>query len=216
MRSPVLAAVAVMLSVGRVHAQADSPPDTTESTAVDVGDAWAFSASAFFYFVPDDKDFLMPVVTADRGRLHLEARYNYEDLDTGSGWIGCILGGGDELAWAFTPMLGAVFGSTNGIGPGYNGSLGWRKFELYSEGEYVFDTGDSSDSFFYTWSEWTCAPADAFWFGLVIQRTRAYGDRDVQPGVVVGFAREALALAVYVFNPDEDEPVVALALSAGW
>ena len=46
-------------------------------------------------------------------------------------------------------MLGGVFGNTTGIAPGYKGSLSWWKLELYSEGEYVFDTGDSSDSFFY-------------------------------------------------------------------
>lgn len=203
MRLSILAAAAVvMLLAGRAAAEAE---------------AWTFSASAFYYFVPDDRDFLMPIVTADRGRLHLEARYNYEDLDTGSAWIGCILGGGDELAWAFTPMLGGVFGNTAGIAPGYNGSLGWRKFEVYSEGEYVIDADDSSGSFFYNWSEWTYAPADAFWFGLVIQRTRAYEtDRDVQRGLVAGYARDALALAAYLFNPDEDEPVVALALTAGW
>ena len=55
-------------------------------------------------------------------------------------------------------MLGGVFGNTTGIAPGYKGSLSWWKLELYSEGEYVFDTGDSSESFFYNWSELTLAP----------------------------------------------------------
>ena len=38
-------------------------------------------------------------------------------------------------------MLGGVFGETTGVAPGYKGSLSWWKLELYSEGEYVFDTG---------------------------------------------------------------------------
>ena len=38
-------------------------------------------------------------------------------------------------------MIGGVFGDTTGIAPGYKGSLSWWKLELYSEGEYVFDTG---------------------------------------------------------------------------
>jgi len=33
---------------------------------------------------PDDSNFLLVIATADRGSLHLEARYNYEALDTGS------------------------------------------------------------------------------------------------------------------------------------
>ena len=38
-------------------------------------------------------------------------------------------------------MIGGVFGDTTGVAPGYKGSLSWWKLELYSEGEYVFDTG---------------------------------------------------------------------------
>ena len=132
---------------------------------------------------------MQPTFTADRGWLHLEARYNYEALDTGSAWVGYNFSGGEKLAWEFTPMLGGVFGDTTGIAPGYKGSLGWWKLELYSEGEYVFDTGSSSDSFFYNWSELTLAPVDWFRFGLVTQRTRVYKtDRDIQRGVLAGFS----------------------------
>ena len=86
-------------------------------------------------------------------------------------------------------MLGGVFGDTTGIAPGYKGSLGWWKLELYSEGEYVFDTGSSSDSFFYNWSELTLAPVEWFRFGMVTQRTRVYKtDRDIQRGLLAGFS----------------------------
>ena len=98
---------------------------------------WSFSASVYTYLVPDSRDYVQPTITADRGWLHLEARYNYEDLDTGSAWVGYNFSGGEKLAWEFTPMLGGVFGDTTGIAPGYKGSLSWWKLELYSEGEYV-------------------------------------------------------------------------------
>ncbi len=39
-------------------------------------------------------------------------------------------------------MVGAVFGNTNGVAPGYKGSLAWRAVELSSEAQYVFDVGD--------------------------------------------------------------------------
>ena len=104
-------------------------------------------------------------------------------------------------------MLGGVFGDTTGIAPGYKGSLSWWKLELYSEGEYVFDTGNSSDSFFYNWSELTLAPVDWFRFGLVTQRTRAYKtDRDIQRGVLVGFSYKKMDFTTYVFNLDQDKP----------
>jgi hypothetical protein len=50
--------------------------------------AWSFSASVYTYLVPDDRDYAQPTLTADRGWLHLEARYNYEAPETGSAWIG--------------------------------------------------------------------------------------------------------------------------------
>jgi hypothetical protein len=173
---------------------------------------WAFTASAYAYFVPDSRDYVQPTFTADRGWLHLEARYNYEDLDTGSTWLGYNFGGGSQVEWAFTPMLGGVFGNTTGIAPGYKGSLSWWKLELYSEGEYVIVPGNSSDSFFYNWSELTLSPVDWFRFGLVTQRTRAYEtDREIQRGLLMGFTYKRLDLTTCLFNLDESKPTVAVA-----
>jgi len=172
--------------------------------------AWSFSASVYTYLVPDDRDYAQPTITFDRNWLHLEARYNYENLDTGSAWVGYNFSGGEKLAWEFTPMLGGVFGNTTGIAPGYKGSLSWWKLELYSEGEYVFDTGNSSESFFYTWSELTLAPVDWFRFGLVIQRTKVYETNfDIQRGFLAGFSFKRVDFTTYLLNPD-DKPTVVL------
>jgi len=189
---------------------ADSAPSALES---EPEKKWSFSASAYAYFVPDSREYVQPTFAADRGWLHLEARYNYEDLETGSAWVGYNFGGGEKLAWEFTPMLGGVFGNTTGIAPGYKGSLSWWKLELYSEGEYVIDPGDSSGSFFYNWSELTLAPVDWFRFGLVTQRTRAYEtDREIQRGLLAGFSYKQIELTGYVFNPDESKPTVVVAV----
>src|SRR5262249_53445826 len=87
--------------------------------------AWSYSVSIYGYLVPDSRDYVHPTITASYGRLHLEARYNYEDLDTGSAWVGYKFSAGEKLAWEFTPMLGGVFGHTTGIAPGYKGSVSW-------------------------------------------------------------------------------------------
>jgi hypothetical protein len=176
--------------------------------------SWAFGASLYGYILPDSPDYLQPTVTADRGWLHLEARYNYEAPRTGSFWVGYNLSVGKEVTLDFTPMLGGVFGDTTGIAPGWTGSLRWWKLDLSSQGEYVFDTRSSSDSFFYTWSELTLAPADWFRFGLVVQRTKLYQtDLDIQRGVLVAFTYKKLDVSAYVFNPDESKPVYVLALA---
>jgi hypothetical protein len=204
-------------AVGRAQTQpatTHAPPSPAEETAEK---KWSFSASAYAYFVPDSREYVQPTFTADRDWLHLEARYNYEDLETGSVWVGYNFSGGEKLAWEFTPMLGGVFGNTTGIAPGYKGSLSWWKLELYSEGEYVVVTGDSSDSFFYNWSELTLSPVDWFRFGLVTQRTRAYQtDRDVQRGLLAGVTYKRVDLTAYVLNLDDSRPTVVAAIAVNF
>ena len=215
-RSPVVAlGFLAVAAIGRAQTPSatstnNTPPSATEATAER---KWSFSASAYAYFVPDSREYVQPTVTADRDWLHLEARYNYEDLETGSVWVGYNFSGGEKLAWEFTPMLGGVFGNTTGLAPGYKGSLSWWKLELYSEGEYVWDTGDSSGSFFYNWSELTLSPVDWFRFGLVTQRTRVYEtEHDVQRGLLAGFSWKMIDLTAYVFNLDDSRPTVVASI----
>jgi hypothetical protein len=223
-RRLALMAVALGFASGNVLAQAPTdvsvaaaPTTTTDLPKESDNKSWSFSVTAYTYIIPDDRDYVQPTITADRNRLHLEARYNYEALDTGSAWVGYNFSGGETLAWEFTPMLGGVFGDTNGVAPGYKGSLSWWKLELYSEGEYVFDTGDSSDSFFYNWSELTLAPVEWLRFGIVTQRTHAYeSDRDFQPGVLLGCSWKNIDVAAFVLNPDEDKPVFAFSFGVSF
>ena len=207
-------AIAVMPAAVFAQTPTNAPVAAAPNPPPEDEPAWEFSVSGYTYFVPDDSDYVQPTFTADRDWLHLEARYNYEALDTGSAWVGYNFSGGETVTWEFTPMLGAVFGATDGIAPGYKGSLGWKKLEFYSEGEYVFDAGESSDSFFYNWSELTFAPVESFRFGMVTQRTRVYQtDREIQRGLLAGFSFKNLDVTGYVFNPDDEKPTFVLAVA---
>ena len=207
MLAAVLTCVAwLLLATGPPAAQSASLPS----------EPWSYYASASVYIVEKDEDYVQPTIAADRGRLHLETRFNYEDRDTGSAWVGYNFSVGEELLVEFTPMLGVVFGNTTGIAPGYKGSLSWRNLTLYSETEYVLDTDDSDDSFLYTWAEFTLAPADGWRAGLVVQRTKVYETGfDIQRGVLLGFSYGRLEVTAHVFNPDES-PVVMLAAGASF
>ena len=189
-------------------------PTTSGETIAEEGHRWHFSAALYTYIVPDQHDYVQPTITADYDWLHLEGRYNYEALDTGSIWLGYNFAGGEKIEWDLTPMLGGVLGNTVGLAPGYRGHVSWWKLTLFSEGEYLFATRESSDSFFYSWSELTIAPLDWLHFGVAGQRTRAYGnDRNVQFGLVLGLTCKWLAMSTYVFNPTESKPTVVISLS---
>ena len=161
-----LAFMAIVVVLAGDNALAGATTSTAPALSEEVDEkAWSFSASASTYIVPDDQEYVQPTFSADRGWLHLEARYNYENLETGSAWVGYNFSGGKKLEWEFTPMLGGVFGNTTGIAPGYKLSLTYWKFEFSSEGEWVFDTGNSEGNFFYNWSELSISPVDWFRFG---------------------------------------------------
>ena len=184
------------------------------SPAVPAASNWTFSAAVAAYFVPDDANYVQPTVVADRKWLHLEARYNYEDLKTGSTWIGYNFTFGKDLSFSITPLFGGVFGRTAGIAPGYHATLDWRRVELYSGSEYVFNLDEHADSFFYNWSEVTLAPWEWLTAGFVVQRTHVYQtDREVQRGFLVRINRGPVSVTANVFNPDDKKPLLVLSAS---
>jgi hypothetical protein len=211
-RGRLVFAALFVLGAGAAAAQEPAAGTPTEAAP-----AWEFNASVYGYFPPEDLHYAQPTVTADRGALHLEARYNYEGLKAGSAWVGWNVGTGDKLRLDATLMAGGVFGDTRGVAPGYELTLSYGRFELYSEGEYIFDTDDSNNNFFYNWAQLGYSPLDWLSVGLVSQRTRAYQTSlDVQRGFFVGFTYKSLSLNVYVFNPGWETPTVVSSLAVSF
>jgi hypothetical protein len=174
---------------------------------------WHYYFNISGYIVPHDRSYASPIFKADRKNVHLGARYNYEDKETGSLWAGYNLSKGDTVALAITPMIGAVLGKTGGIAPGYMASLAWKQIELSTEGEYVFDLRDQAASFFYSWMELSYSPREWCRAGVVAQRTKAYHTGlDIQRGVLLGFSMKKLDFTAYVFNAGWTDPTVVLSL----
>jgi len=160
----------------------------------------------YAYFFSGDEDFALGIAAADRGPLHLEARYNYEALETWSLWAGWNWSTGETVELQLTPMLGAVFGDVDGIAPGLELSLVWGMLDYYLESEAVFDLDEGEESFTYGWSELAVSPLDWLRVGVVGQRTRVYEtDREVQRGVLAQFVLGPSTLGLYWFDPGDDD-----------
>jgi hypothetical protein len=184
-------------------------PESKEPPAV----SWDFNASVSGYLVPHGQSYASPTFTADHGTLHVEARYNYEAQRTGSLWAGYNLSTGKKLVWEFTPMIGGVFGNVNGIAPGLEFTGTYKKIELYSANEYIFDTDTKAGNFFYTWTQLTYSPWGWFTVGYVVQRTRAYQTTlDIQRGLLVGFTHKKANFTTQIFNIGEADPTVVLSV----
>ena len=69
------AVAALVASSAFGQATTGSEPETSGSAS----SPWSFSLTADGYVVPHSEFFVSPTFTTDRGWLHLEARYNYEN-----------------------------------------------------------------------------------------------------------------------------------------
>lgn len=202
-------AVVVLLSC-RIFGQ--ETPSSAPAKSPDTGkNAWAFNFTIDGYIIPNETGYANPVFSANRTWLHLEARYNYEDLRTGSLWAGYNFAAGKKLVLDVTPMIGGVFGRTTGIAPGCEASLTYKELQLSISNEYVFDTTHKSGNFYDTWPQLTYSPLSWFRAGLVAQRTRAFHTSlDVQRGFLVGVSRKKWESTIYVFNAGFTDPTVVL------
>jgi hypothetical protein len=171
------------------------------SSAYDPEKAWTVSASVAAYILPDAPDYLQPVVSFDQRRLHLEGRYNYEDLDTGSFFLGWNFNAGNNPGLRFTPIMGAVFGQTSGVAPGLLVDLSLGPVYFHSESEYLFDFQNSAADFFYSWSE-LGAHLLGLRLGISVQRTKVVNmPRVVATGPFLGISFWKLDATAYLFDP---------------
>jgi hypothetical protein len=213
-RALVSIAAAVLLGSAISSAQ-EAGLATVPSSTADVP-GWVYSVTASYYSFRNQDDFMFAVATAERGPLHLEARYNYEAQDSGSLFAGWKFSGGEKLTYELTPILGAVFGSKEGIAPGFEAAVAYGIVDFYTETEYVRDTEVKEDSFTYSWNELGFSPLEWLRFGLAGQRTMVYqSDRDIQRGLFAQVTYRKATLGLYVFNPeDSDDRFTVFSLGA--
>jgi len=177
--------------------------------------AWEFSVTVMPTAVRDGENYTTVVGAADRGPLHLEARVNYESIGARSAFVGWTFSGGETVTWEVTPLLGGAWGDTRAFIPGAEASVAWRWLDFYVEAEYVRDSGERSDSYFYAWTELGVSPMDWLRLGLAGQRTRAYeNERDIQRGPFVQVTWRRLTIGAYWFNPGSSEQVFVGSIGA--
>jgi len=178
---------------------------------------WEFSAAGYYYAWPEDSDILVGVFRQDLGNLHLEARYNYEGRNTASVFGGWTLSAGEPFTISLTPMAGVAFGSTTGVIPALEMSLGYGMIDFYAEGEYLIDIHDTSGNFFYSWLELGITPTDFFRGGLAAQRTRVVeSPLEVDRGLFAQINPVPVSVYAYAFNLFTDNWFMVMAVQVAW
>ncbi len=191
--------IAACAACALASAWADAP-------APEAPPAWEFALTAYPTVVQGaDDNYTSAIGTADRGPLHLEARYSYEAVGARSAFVGWNFSGGETLTWEITPLLGGVWGPLQAFVPGVELSLGYGRFEFYLEGEFV-DDGD--EPYTYAWSQLGYSALDWLQIGIAAQRTRIFGDdREIQRGPFAQASWDRFSLGGFWFNPGADDQV---------
>lgn len=167
-----------------------------------VKSTWSFSASGYYYIIPQQENTVSLIGYADHKALHLEGRYNYEDQKTGSVFAGWRFEGGNKFAFGVTPMIGLVVGNTDGVAPAIELEASYKIFDYYSETEYLIDFSGNGNNFLYTWGTIGLTPFSKFHTGISYQRTKLYQSKfDVQRGVFAEYQFWKVTAGVYFFDP---------------
>ena len=170
--------------------------------------SWTFALTAYPTAVRGGDDFTSAIAAADRGPLHLEARYNYESVGARSAFVGWTFSGGQAVTWQLTPLVGGAWGTTRAFVPALEASVAWRALDAYIEAEYVHDSHARSASYTYAWTELGLRPVEWLRVGLAGQRTRAYGgERDFQRGPFAQVTVGIVTIGGYWFNPGAGDQV---------
>jgi len=208
---PVSSSSALVLLAAAMAAQEAVPTPANVDARLAEPEVWELSGTLLYSDPPGSEDRLTPILYADRGALHLELRYNYEDLETTAFFAGWSFETENELELAFTPMLGAVAGNTDGIAPALELDLGWRRLAWYAEMEYLFDLEDRDDDF-YSWSTLTYGLTDWLAAGVVTERSKLVDTGlSVQRGLALELTHANLGFSLYAYNLGSDDSYAVVA-----
>ena len=172
--------------------------------------AWEFGLTAYPTFVRDGENYTSVIAVADRGALHLEARYNYESIGARSAFVGWTFSGGEGLHLGADAAAGRRLGRHARI-CSRAGSEPWLEVDRLLRRRLSMCAAGSrcDDSYLYAWSELGYSPFEWLRVGLAGQRTNAYDSgRDIQRGPFVQFTWRRVTVGGYWFNPGSDDQIV--------
>jgi hypothetical protein len=175
---------------------------------------WAFTTTGYYYFIPEENNVFTLISYADHKKLHLEARYNYEDEKTLSLFAGWRFQTNGKVQFGATPMVGLAVGNTKGLVPGIELEMRYWKLDYYSETEAVVDFSAKQYEFFYLWGELGFNPIESFRTGAVIQKTKLYqSEIEIQKGIFAQYNFSKLTAGTYYFNPFSNNNFLILSIS---
>lgn len=145
----------------------------------------------------------IPVIHYKGNRqFYAEARYNYEELNTGSVYAGRSFEKGRNIKYTVTPMAGIVFGQYNGVSAAANSTADYGRFNFSCQLQYTIHAKDRTENFYYNWSELSYSFWGKLYGGISLQQTLLYKNKpETTAGLLVGYSSGKVTIPVYLFSP---------------
>lgn len=147
---------------------------------------------------------LVPIVNYESTRhLYVEARYNYEEVNTFSLYVGKSFSKTSDLKYSITPMLGGVVGKFKGLSSGLNAVVEFGDIFFSTQSQYTVSFIDSGSDFLFSWSELGYQPWEWFYLGVTTQQTYMPQGKTMEsePGFFIGFTAGTWTFPLYMFKP---------------
>jgi hypothetical protein len=148
---------------------------------------------------------------------YAELRYNYEELQTFSIYLGKNFSGGENFSYSFTPIAGRIMGDMNGYSIGLNTDLEYKKLFFSSQSQYSASVNDRHQNFFFAWSELGYKPLKWFYAGVALQNTHVHKtNAKCEPGLLVGLEFDRLSVPVYALSPASENRYFIIGINFIW
>lgn len=172
-----------------------------------------------YNFLSNHNDYVWMPVLHHLGKkgIYTEMRYNYEELNTASVYIGKSFSKDGSISYVVTPMLGIVFGKFNGGSLAMNLELEHKKIFASMQTQYTISKDAVGNNFFFTWAEVGYEPVKWFFTGVSTQLTKMY-NKNIAPeyGILAGFKIKKITIPIYVFNALSKDQNFIIGINADW
>jgi hypothetical protein len=160
----------------------------------------------------------MPVVHhLSKKGVYTEMRYNYEELETASVYLGKSFSKDGELSYDITPMIGMVFGNFNGGSIAVNTEAAYKKAFISMQTQYTVSSDAKENNFIFNWTELAYQPLQWFYTGVSMQQTKMYKTSfKSEYGILIGLVVKKFTIPVYIFNPVNEKRNFIVGVNVEW
>ncbi|HTE32684.1 MAG TPA: hypothetical protein VK666_20025 [Chryseolinea sp.] len=141
-----------------------------------------------------------------KDNAYVEARYNYEALNSFSIYLGRTFAGTRGPTYSVTPILGCVFGAFKGVSAGANVAIEYKKLFFSTQSQYTRAFYESNADFLFAWSDVGYQLREWLYIGLSTQQTyQPQGwSSQIEPGIALGVTLGKWTFPLYCFSPGDN------------